>query len=167
MKYPKFHWWWGQNVVAHPVVPPDPLPYFHTTQLHCHTAGENNTQLWQGMVTDEDACVQKCATNHDCSKYLYQTYQDAVQNLNCWIWSYNRTNHICGLGDYEFNVGIKRPVRNITCAGHCNSEDPLMMGHRVCYCNSNCTQHLDCCLCATKYLFDNRFANWLSGSGTR
>ena len=79
VKYPKFHWWWGQNVVAHPVVPPDPRPYFHKTELRCHTVGANNTQLWQGMVNDEDACVHKCATNHGCSKYLYQTYQDAVQ----------------------------------------------------------------------------------------
>ena len=68
------------------------------------------------------------------------------KNLNCWIWSYNRTNHICDLGDYEFNVGIKRPVGNVTCAGHCNSEEPLMMEHGVCYCDSNCTKHLDCCL---------------------
>lgn len=146
VKYPKFHWWWSQNVTIQSIVPSDPRKYFHKTQLRCVTVGGNNTQLLEGMFADENACMNKCTRNPNCSKYLFETDQYAVQNLNCWIWSYNRSNHICNQSDYDFNVGIKRPYGNASCAGHCGSEQPLNNEHGVCYCDAKCTKHLDCCL---------------------
>ena len=38
-------------------------------------------------------------------------------------------------------------VGDVTCAGHCDSEKPLQLKDGgVCYCDSNCVKHLDCCL---------------------
>ena len=143
VRYPKFHWWWGGNVTTQKVVPPDPHQYFHKTQLRC--VG-NDTQLWEGMLGSEIRCMHNCSKNPNCSKYLYQTDQMQVPGTDCWIWSYNRSNHDCPQGDSDFNVGIKRPVGNATCKGHCGSKIPLTLETGVCYCDSNCTKHLDCCL---------------------
>ena len=85
-------------------------------------------------------------SNTSCSKYLYQTDQLAVPGLDCWIWSYNRSDHICNGSDTDFNVGVKRPIGNATCAGHCGSKEPQNLTHGVCYCDADCTKHLDCCL---------------------
>ena len=140
---PKFHWWWGENVTKQ-IIPPDPCIFFHKSQLRC--VG-NDTQLWEGMLGSEDKCMEKCFRNSSCSKYLYQTDQQAVPGTDCWIWSYNRSDHSCPQSDYDFNVGIKRPVGDVTCAGHCDSEKPLQLKDGgVCYCDSNCVKHLDCCL---------------------
>ena len=140
---PKFHWWWGTNGTLQ-VVTPSPRIFFHKLQLRCNTS--NNSQLWQGMTDDEGTCTVKCQKNKNCSKYLFETDQVAVQNLNCWLWSYNRSDHSCHLNDSDFNVGIKRPI-GASCAGHCSSSIPIKTATGgVCYCDSNCAKHLDCCL---------------------
>ena len=138
--YPKFHWWWNANVV-HQTMPPDPQLFFHKTTLRCFG---NETQLWEGTVTDEDTCKAKCMNNSSCSKYLFKQYE--TSGLNCWLWPYNRTNHVCNGTDLNYNVGFKRPVGNATCFGRCGSKDPQNVAHGVCYCDANCAQHRDCCL---------------------
>lgn len=143
--YPKFHWWWGENVEYYPINPPDPGHYFHKTQLRCHTVNGNDTQLWEGEVTSEDKCMQKCDRNTSCSKYLWQGYGEAVSSSNCWIWSYNRSNHICDLADSGWNVGVKRPKGQASCVGKCGSTEPQKLDHGACYCDSTCPKHLDCC----------------------
>ena len=157
VNYPKFHWWWGNKNVTQQVMPPDPSHFFPKTQLRCHSIG-NHTQLWQGMTNDESDCKQKCMKNKNCSKYLYQSDQSTVQGLDCWIWSYNRSDHICNGSDSNFNVGIKRPV-GATCKNHCNSKEPLKLDHDgVCYCDSNCTKHLDCCLDYADFCLPDNFS---------
>ena len=148
--YPKFHWWWGEET-AQQIIPPDPRLFFHKTQLRCYTINGNDTQLWEGLLGSEDKCMEKCAENTNCSKYLYQTDQAAVPGTDCWIWSYNRSNHLCHQGDYDFNVGIKRPIGTATCAGRCQSQEPIKLEHGVCYCDPNCVKHLDCCLDYANY----------------
>ena len=143
--YPKFHWWWGQNVTQQ-IIPPDPRQYFHKIQLRCFTVSGNGTQLWEGMLGSEIKCKQECQKNFNCSKYLYQTDQATVPGTDCWIWSYNRSNHVCTLGDADFNVGIKRPIGEATCSNQCGSKEPQKLIHGVCYCDSDCVKHLDCCL---------------------
>ncbi len=138
--YPKFHWWWGEDVLQQ-IMPPDPQLFFHKTTLRCFG---NDTQLWEGKVTDENSCKAMCMNNSNCSKYLY--HQNAPNELNCWIWPYNRTNHVCNGTDIDYNVGFKRPVGNTTCRGHCDSTDPLTVVHGVCYCDVDCPKHRDCCL---------------------
>ena len=140
--YPKFQWWWNQKVTQQRI-PPDPKIFYSKSQLRC--VGDD-TQLWEGMIGSEDNCTRKCMNNTACSKYLYQTDQAAVPGTDCWIWSYNRSDHICNQSDYDFNVGIKRPVGNATCAGRCGSKEPQNLIHGVCYCDANCTKHLDCCI---------------------
>ena len=143
-KYPKFHWWWGTETIEQ-IIPSSPRIFFHKIQLRCNTL-TNNSQLWQGMVDDEGSCMEKCYHNKTCSKYLFETDQETVQGLNCWIWSYNRSDHSCHKNDSNFNVGIKRPV-GASCSGHCNKDTPVNTSSGgVCYCDSNCTNHLDCCL---------------------
>ena len=119
--YPKFHWWWGQQVEYDPINPTDPGYYYHKTQLRCHTVNGNDTQIWEGKAASEDKCMHKCDVNKNCSKYLWHNYGDPT---NCWIWSYNRSNHICDLPDSDWNVGIKRPKGYASCAGKCGSRDP-------------------------------------------
>ena len=140
--YPKFHWWWGQHVTQQ-VAPPDPRLFFHKTSLRCFTLKDD--QLWEGLVLYEDNCTAKCRDNPLCSKYLFNVYQDYV-NTNCWIWNYNRTDHNCSLGDNDWNVGIKRPTGDATCAGRCGSKEPQKLDHGVCYCDPDCAKHMDCCL---------------------
>ena len=145
-KHPKFHWWWGEKVEYDSSTPADPGVYFKKSQLRCYTVGGDDTQIWEGEVKSEDKCMQKCDRNMNCSKYLWQTYEGAVPGTNCWIWSYNRSNHICNLTDSEWNVGIKRPNGQASCAGKCGSTEPQKLKHGVCYCDTNCSKHLDCCL---------------------
>ena len=90
--------------------------------------------------------MKKCNHYENCSKYLWQTYESAVQGYNCWIWSYNRTNHICNQTDAAWNVGIKRPRGKASCAGKCGSNEPQKLAHGVCYCDANCSKYLDCCI---------------------
>ena len=143
--YPKFHWWWSQNVPEQ-ITPPDPHHFFHKNHLRCYTLGANDTQLWEGHAGSELHCTVKCREDPRCSKYLYAA-NGAEGNTDCWIWSYNRSDHACNLSDNAFSVGVKRPVGSASCAGQCGSGEPrtLELGG-VCYCDSNCTKHLDCCL---------------------
>ena len=138
--YPKFHWWWGQNVIQQQI-PPDPRYFFHKVQLRCYSL--TDSQIWEGMVGNEVDCTNKCRDNPHCSKYLYN--EGAVALTDCWIWNYNRTDHICPQNDY-WNVGIKRPIGDATCAGRCGSKEPQKLDHGVCYCDPDCAKHLDCCL---------------------
>ena len=140
--FPKFHWWWEQEVTQQ-ITPPDPQIFFHKTHLRCFG---NNTQLWEGKVADENTCMSKCMNNSNCSKYLFETDQSSESGINCWLWPYNRTNHVCNGKDTDFNVGIKRPVGNATCVSHCGSNQPQKTAHGVCYCDKDCTKYLDCCL---------------------
>ena len=140
--YPKFHWWWGKHVTQQ-MTSPDPRHFFHKVSLRCITLSDD--QLWEGLVTSEDNCTKKCLDNPLCSKYLFSTYQD-IPGTNCWIWNYNRTDHSCPQGDTDWNVGIKRPLGNATCAGRCGSKEPQKLEHGVCYCDADCATHLDCCL---------------------
>ena len=135
--YPKFHWWWGERKTQQ-IIPPDPGVFFEKTGLRC--VG-NNTQLWYGHVGSQDKCLQRCARNKTCSKYLFSTGQ-----YQCWTWSFNRSDHICNHTDRDYNVGIKRPVGKATCKGHCSSDTPQKVASGVCYCDVNCTRYLDCCL---------------------
>ena len=140
---PKFHWWWNHDVnISRQVIPPDPRHFFHKLQLKC--TGFNNTQLWSGMSTTELNCTVLCQNNSNCSKYLFRITQ--INNTDCWLWSFNRSDHTCGKNNYNFNVGIKRPIGNATCAGKCYSNEPQPLDHGVCYCDVDCTKHLDCCL---------------------
>lgn len=144
--YPKFHWWWGsEEVIMNQTIPPDPHLYFHKSQLRCVTIG-NNTQIWEGKVKNEDKCKEKCSKNVNCSKYLWQLYEQEVRGANCWLWPYNRTNHICNQSDYNWNVGVKRPKGQASCANQCASQEPQKLEHGVCYCDSECSEYLDCCL---------------------
>lgn len=136
-KSPKFHWWWG-NQETKQVMPPDPNLYLKKTQLRC--VG-NNTQLWDGDTISEDKCEKRCNKDKNCSKYLFAT--DAY---HCWTWSFSRTDHICNQTDSNFNVGVKRPVGHATCKDHCGSHVPQQVADGACYCDANCTRHLDCCL---------------------
>ena len=140
VNYPKFHWWWGEKRTQQ-IIPSDPRIFFHKTQLRC--VG-NETQLWEGSTNDENKCMDKCKRNSSCSKYLFNG--DHMYNQDCWIWSYNRSDHSCYMSDSNFNVGIKRPI-GASCAGHCGSNNPVKTATGgVCYCDSNCAKHLDCCL---------------------
>ena len=136
-KSPKFHWWWVKDVTKQ-VMPPDAGLYFKKTDLRCFG---NESQLWDGPVGEETICAQKCTNNKNCSKYLF-----AYDGYHCWTWSYNRTDHICNGSDHQYNVGVKRPVGHGNCKGNCNSDKPQQVGNGVCYCDSACTTHLDCCL---------------------
>ena len=144
--YPKFHWWWGKNNTVQPIVPPDPGTFFHKGELRC-TALSNDTQaLWEGVVAKEENCRNRCSSHSNCSKYMFRTYLESDNNFaNCWMWSYNRSDHTCSKHDVGFSVGAKRPVGG-TCAGRCSSKEPVKFQEGVCYCDSDCAKHLDCCL---------------------
>ena len=142
--YPKFHWWWGNHSIEQ-IIPPDPNLYFHKSQLRCVSLG-NDTQIWEGQVKSEDVCKRKCNRNVNCSKYLWQLYEEDVQGINCWIWPYNRTNHVCNQTNYNWNVGVKRPFGHASCAEKCGSTEPQKLVNGVCYCDDSCSQHMDCCL---------------------
>ena len=135
--YPKFHWWWNERVTQQ-IIPPDAGLYLEKTGLRC--VG-NNTQLWDGPVSSQDQCAQKCTKTKKCAKYLYGTDQ-----YRCWTWSFNRSEYICNHTDRNFNVGTKRPIGTATCKGICGSHTPQNVSNGVCYCDANCTHHLDCCL---------------------
>lgn len=149
---PKFHWYWETKNTKQKI-PPDPRYFFHKTQLRCFTVNGNDTQIWEGMANSELNCTWLCGNNTNCSKYLYQVSQSAVPGTDCWIWSYNRSNHMCNLPDANFNVGIKRPIGNGTCTGKCNSKVPQKLDDKggVCYCDADCIKHLDCCLDYANY----------------
>ena len=142
--FPKFHWWWGNNT-AYQIIPPDPHLFFRMSQLRCVAVG-NSTQIWDGNVKTEDDCKEKCAKNSNCSKYLWELYVENVNSSNCWIWAYNRTDHVCNHTDYDWAVGAKRPKGLASCANKCGSHEPQKLEHGVCYCDSNCSEHIDCCL---------------------
>ena len=150
--YPKFHWWWGENVpLTEQIIPPDPGYFFINAQLSCHSIpGTTNTQIWEGKTNSEDDCREKCHKNPQCSKYLYCTDQSAVpNNVNCWNWSYNRSDHSCTELNNSYTVGVKRPFfgSTATCDGKCGSKDPILLEHGgVCHCDSDCAKYLDCCL---------------------
>ena len=152
--YPKFHWWWGENVTKQ-VTPPDPRYFFHKSYLRCHSTGLD-AQIWEGQIATELECTIKCQKEPLCSKYLFSSY-DVVEGINCWLWSYNRSDHSCRQYDYDFSVGIKRPVGNATCAGRCGSKEPqkLELGG-VCYCDSSCAQHMDCCIDYANHCLSNK-----------
>ena len=142
--YPKFHWWWSENVTKQ-IIPPDPKFFFNRRKLGCTG---NNSQLWKGFVLTQNSCERKCRDNPRCSKYQYhgKLSQLAKVKVNCWLWSFNRSDHSCTLNDETYTIGIKRPVGNVTCAGRCGSKEPLNVEHGVCYCDSDCAKHMDCCL---------------------
>lgn len=143
--YPKFHWWWGTKDVEYQQTPPDPRYYFHKFQVRCVSLGKD-TQIWEGKIGSELKCTQKCNTYHNCSKYLYQIERYEVPNYDCWLWSYNRSNHICNMSDYYWNIGVLRPTGNASCAGKCGSKEPQPIDQGVCYCDADCAKHLDCCI---------------------
>ena len=144
VKYPKFHWWWNENVIQQ-IIPPDPKFFFHRRKLGCKG---NNTQLWKGYTSKEADCEQKCHDNPQCLKYQFhiKPQQLAENKINCWLWSFNRSDYSCTLNDPSYSIGIKRPVGNATCAGRCGSKEPLSVEHGVCFCDPDCAKHMDCCL---------------------
>lgn len=141
---PKFHWWWGKEEDDQ-LMPPDPRYYYHKFQVRCYSIGENK-QIWEGMIGSELKCTQKCNTYNNCSKYLYQKNQVEVSGYDCWLWSYNRTDHVCNKSDPNWNMGTRRPNGNASCAGKCGSSKPQVLDQGVCYCDPDCAKHLDCCI---------------------
>ena len=154
--YPKFHWWWGQKVTQQ-IIPPDPQRFFHNSFIRCHSVGMDNAHIWEGEMKKEDNCKTKCHENPECSKYLYND-NGAVPGINCWLWSYNRTDHSCHQYADKWYLGVKRPSIHASCAGKCGSKDPQMLETGgVCYCDSQCASHMDCCLDYADYCrSDNR-----------
>ncbi len=142
---PKFHWWWGSKDKIKVALPSDPGIYFLASMVRCNAINGNNTQLWEGDVDSEDSCRAKCDKNVNCSKYLWQIHENEVKRNNCWIWSYNRSDHICNISSSNWNVGVKRPHGKATCAGRCGSNESQKLDQGVCYCDANCSKHLDCC----------------------
>lgn len=140
--FPKFHWWWGKNITQQ-ITSPDPRLFFHGIGIRCVSVG-NNTQLWEGNVKDETECTNKCSGNPNCSKYLFNS-DHIYPGENCWIWGYNRSNHNCSQSELGWNIGVKRPAGNATCAGMCGSKEPQTFGDGACFCDSECAQHFDCC----------------------
>ena len=141
--YPKFHWWWGQDEPGQ-MIPPDPRYYFHKFKARCVSIGKD-TQIWEGMIGSELLCTQKCNKYNNCSKYLYQLNQIDVQGYDCWLWSYNRSNHVCNQTNENWNFGVRRRIGNVSCAGNCGSSKPIQLDQGVCYCDDQCAKHLDCC----------------------
>lgn len=141
--YPKFHWWWGEEEDGQ-MIPPDPRYYFHKFKVCCVSAG-NDTPLWQGNIGSELKCTQKCNTFDNCSKYLFLLSSGDESANDCWLWSYNRTNHICNQINENYNFGVRRHIGNVTCAGKCGLSEPITLDQGVCYCDKNCSKHLDCC----------------------
>jgi len=151
LKVPKFHWWWAKKEVLQ-TIPPDPKFFFHRRKLGC-TASKGRSPLWKGHVKREGACKEECASNHNCSKYQFKLPPSQESQLffkkksiNCWLWSFNRSNHLCRDNDYNFNIGIKRPVGNATCSSKCGLKEPQTVDNGVCYCDNDCPRHMDCCL---------------------
>lgn len=142
--YPKFHWWWAKEEIAQ-VIPPDPKYFFHRRKLACK-AVNGSRPLWKGKTKTEDACKEKCKTSEKCLKYQFKITAAHKEKINCWLWSFNRSNHICQTNNLNMNIGIKRPVGNATCSGRCGDKEPQKVDHGVCYCDSNCPVHMDCCL---------------------
>lgn len=147
-KYPKFHWWWNKEETSQ-LMPPDPRYFFHRRKLSC-TAINGSNPLWKGRAKNEDACMGKCHSNNQCLKYQFKIpaglFELGAKKPNCWLWSFNRSNHICQSNKLNFNIGIKRPVGNATCASRCDDKGPQAIDHGVCYCDSKCAVHMDCCL---------------------
>ncbi len=141
--YPKFHWWWEKDETGQ-MIPPDPRYFFHKFKVHCASIG-NDTQIWKGMIGSELKCTLECNKYKNCSKYLYQLNQNEVPGYDCWIWSYNRTDHICNQTDPNWNIGVKRPIGDVSCANKCGSSEPQVLDEGVCYCDANCSKSLDCC----------------------
>ena len=156
INYPKFHWWWGHKVTQQ-IIPPDPQRFFHNSFIRCHSIGDSDTQIWEGYTAKEDNCKEKCHKNAECSKYLFND-NGAVSRINCWLWSYNRSDHSCHQYADKWYLGIKRPTIHATCDGKCGSKEPQVLETGgVCYCDSQCASHTDCCLDYADYcLSDNR-----------
>jgi hypothetical protein len=145
-KLPKFHWWWGKDQIAQ-VIPPDPRYFFHRRKLGC-VAVKGSSPLWKGNVAKEKQCLLKCKGDRKCSKYHFKIAPSIsdMKKTNCWLWSFNRSTHTCRTNNEGFNIGVKRPVGNTSCAARCNSKEPLTVDEGVCYCDSSCAEHMDCCL---------------------
>ena len=148
-KYPKFHWWWGKDETLQ-MIPPDPRFFFHRRKLSC-VANKGSSSLWKGNTKDEDTCMKNCKSNEHCSKYQFKstntksTFSSPV--INCWLWSFNRSEYSCRHKDDNYNIGIKRPVGNATtCASKCGMKVPQSIDHGVCYCDDSCAFYMDCCL---------------------
>ncbi len=141
--YPKFHWWWGKDVILQ-FIPPDPKYFFHRRKLRC-VANKGSSPLWSGKTKKEKACLEKCKDNKACAKYQFKISKPKKRD-DCWLWSFNRSDHSCRQKDSDYNIGIKRPVGNATCASKCGTKDPQPIDHGVCYCDSSCAVHMDCCL---------------------
>lgn len=139
--FPKFHWWWGGNV-KHQQIPPDPRYYFHKLNVRCVSKG-NDTQIWSGKIASELLCTQKCNIFDNCSKYMYQAY---TSDIDCWLWSYNHSDHICNTINQDWNIGIRRPIGNASCVGKCGSKEAQSLDQGVCFCDELCPEHLDCCI---------------------
>lgn len=147
-KYPKFHWWWGKEETLQSI-PPDPKYFFHRRKLGC-VASKGNSPLWSGTTKNELSCMKKCESNKECSKYQFKTPPQKAfasdKKMNCLLWSFNRSNHLCQQKNDNHNIGIKRPVGNATCLMKCSSKDAQTVNNGVCYCDKDCAQHMDCCL---------------------
>lgn len=144
-KYPKFHWWWGKEV-THQIIPPDPRYFFHRRKLGC-MASNGSQPLWRGREKNEMACMDKCKSNANCSKYQFKIVspKHSKKTPNCWLWSFNRSDHTCRINNPDFKIGIKRPVGNATCLSKCNSKEPQAIDHGYCFCDTDCAFHMDCC----------------------
>ena len=145
---PKFKWWWRQEETKQ-AIPPDPKFFFHRRKLGC-VALNGNKPLWRGYAKNEEKCKDLCGQNANCSKYQFKIaspgLSQGAKKPNCWLWSFNRSDHSCRTNNANFNIGIKRPVGNATCSSRCNSKQPLPVEHGTCYCDADCAVHMDCCL---------------------
>ena len=147
-QYPKFNWWWAKEVIGQSI-PPDPRYFFHRRKLGC-IANNGSKPLWSGAVKAEQNCMEMCKNNAKCLKYQFRVpasqFEAFSNKPNCWLWSFNRTEYSCRHNTPNLSIGIKRPVGNATCSSKCGSKEPLPIDHGVCYCDSDCPTHMDCCL---------------------
>lgn len=149
-KYPKFNWWWRKEETLQ-TIPPDPKFFFRRRKLGC-TASNGSVPLWKGKVKTEENCKQLCIGNPKCLIYEFKlpTTKLATSKprpkINCWLWPFNRTVYSCRNNNPNLVIGIKRPVGNATCSSKCDSKQPQPINHGVCYCDSDCARHMDCCL---------------------
>lgn len=143
--WPKFNWLWHLTSPSPSPSPmsPDTHAFFRKPNLRCESS--NNTELWKGIASDENACQSMCAGNATCQKYSYCADCKAYEGVSCWLWPYSRTAATCSVIDKSYVLGIKR-TDNV-CRGQCGVSHALPLSDGgECWCDAECAANFDCCL---------------------